>query len=284
MKQLVVHTADDWPISAHLFEPKGKVLGGIIINSATAVPQGYYAAFAQYLSEQGFMVITYDYRGVGGSRAEEHPQQYKLSISAWGEKDLPAVLDWASNHYPDLNWHCIGHSVGGQLIGLAHNSHLLKSAWCVASQSGYWRYWQGRYKVKMWLTWYCIIPLSCALLGKMPGWLLGGESLNKRIAQQWASWGRHPNYILSHFVDTSTNTFAELKIPMHFSAIEDDLALAPVRAVKAMSQCYTNANVSMNILRASEFNMASIGHFGFFKRKHRDSLWGLPLDWINGQN
>lgn len=35
----------------------------VLINAATAVPQGYYRAFATFLAGQGYTAITYDYRG-----------------------------------------------------------------------------------------------------------------------------------------------------------------------------------------------------------------------------
>ena len=47
-------------------EPRATAL----IASATAVPRGFYGRFAAYLAERGFDTLTFDCRGIGGSRPE----------------------------------------------------------------------------------------------------------------------------------------------------------------------------------------------------------------------
>ena len=58
---ITIHTQDQYPITATLFEPEnanGKLL---LVNSATGVKQQTYYSFAQYFADFGFVVITYDY-------------------------------------------------------------------------------------------------------------------------------------------------------------------------------------------------------------------------------
>ena len=65
MKELILNTSDQIQLSIKVFEPKisnGKLL---LINSATGVKQQIYFSFANYFAENGFTVITYDYRGIG---------------------------------------------------------------------------------------------------------------------------------------------------------------------------------------------------------------------------
>lgn len=132
---LTINTLDKLKLSATLYRPESEPKAGVIINSATAVKQGYYQHFATYLAEQGYLVITYDYRGIGKS-ALDNCRDSKLTMQAWGERDFSAVIAYVTQTYPQFSWHCIGHSVGGQIIGLAENNHLLKSVYCVSSQSG----------------------------------------------------------------------------------------------------------------------------------------------------
>ena len=54
MKELILNTSENIPISVKVFEPQisnGKVL---LINSATGVKQQIYFSFAKYLAEKGF--------------------------------------------------------------------------------------------------------------------------------------------------------------------------------------------------------------------------------------
>ena len=39
----------------------------VIINPALAVPQTYYAHFAEFIAENNYTVVTFDYRGIGQS-------------------------------------------------------------------------------------------------------------------------------------------------------------------------------------------------------------------------
>src|SRR5262249_52982075 len=59
---------DGYALAATVFTPEGPPRGTVLVNSATAVPRRFYAGFAAYLAERGFACLTYDYRGVGGSR------------------------------------------------------------------------------------------------------------------------------------------------------------------------------------------------------------------------
>ena len=43
----------------------------MLIVPAMGVDQRYYAAFASWLADQGYFVVTFDYRGMGRSRPPE---------------------------------------------------------------------------------------------------------------------------------------------------------------------------------------------------------------------
>ena len=65
---ITVPAADGYKLGATLFLPRGTRRRAALISSATAVPRKIYRGFAGYLARRGFAVLTYDYRGVGGSR------------------------------------------------------------------------------------------------------------------------------------------------------------------------------------------------------------------------
>jgi predicted alpha/beta hydrolase len=55
----------------------------VIMNSASDVPQGFYRQFATALAEAGYTVITYDYRGIAGSRPSSL-HGFATRTSDWG--------------------------------------------------------------------------------------------------------------------------------------------------------------------------------------------------------
>jgi predicted alpha/beta hydrolase len=61
---------DGHPLAADVF-PGAEIGAGppllVIVNSAMGVSRRYYGAFARHLAGQGMQVVTYDYRGIGGS-------------------------------------------------------------------------------------------------------------------------------------------------------------------------------------------------------------------------
>ncbi|HHF0522406.1 TPA: alpha/beta hydrolase [Vibrio alginolyticus] len=276
----LISTKDGLVLTAMIFTPKVSPKAGVIINSATAVKQSYYEDFARYLMGQGYLVITYDYRGIGAS-AIENFRDARLTMKAWGEYDLQAVLKWGLMHFEELDWHCVGHSVGGQIIGLADNSQYLKSVYCVSAQSGYWKHWENIKQVRMFAMWHLVVPLLSNLFGKVPGVFLGGESLPGGIAKQWAYWGRHKQYIVDEKGAPIREGFDRIHCDIKFLQIDDDSDFAPPKAVEALRGFYKNANSDIEVLVTKEAGDMRIGHFGFFKRHYRETLWFKLSDWFD---
>ena len=63
-----VPAKDGFSLVATVYEPDSNLESAVIINSAIAVPQGFYKDYANHLCEEGHAVLTYDYRGIGDSR------------------------------------------------------------------------------------------------------------------------------------------------------------------------------------------------------------------------
>ena len=68
VRDTTIAARDGYPLAATVFTPEGPPRGTVLINSATAVPRKIYRGFAAYLAGRGFAALTYEYRGVGGSR------------------------------------------------------------------------------------------------------------------------------------------------------------------------------------------------------------------------
>jgi predicted alpha/beta hydrolase len=74
MEIIQLKTSDQYDISITHFEPKFGAKK-LLINSATGVKQQTYYDFAQYFADNGYTVITYDYRGISLSNPKNERLQ-----------------------------------------------------------------------------------------------------------------------------------------------------------------------------------------------------------------
>ncbi|MBS7690377.1 alpha/beta fold hydrolase [Pseudomonas lalucatii] len=216
----------------------------LLLNGATGVAQRFYRSFAEHAAERGAWVFTYDYRGIGASRSATW-QGPAPCMADWGRIDLASLLD----HLPaDLPLAVLGHSVGGQLPGLADNAGRIRALLGVAAQSGYWRLWPARRQWRLALNWYALIPLLTRACGRLPGWVMGGEALPREVALEWARWCRTPAFIATPDGRAWRPHFAELLGPARFLVIDDDLAFAPRQAVEALAAFYPAARREVRVV------------------------------------
>ncbi len=243
----------------------------LVIASATAVKRSYYRAFASAMAEAGLRTVTFDYRGIGGS-APATLRGFSATMQAWAEQDLDGVLLEVDRRWPNKPVLYLGHSFGGQALGLLRNTGRVRAAVLVASQSGYWRLWRGVGRARVIALWFGIIPVLTRVLGYLPGKRLGlGEDQPAGVARQWARWGRHPQYILSAGPDV-LGRFARVALPIRaYTATDDDYA--PRAAAEALLAFYSNATVEHRHLHPRDLVVGRIDHFGFFRETFRDNLW-----------
>lgn len=274
---LTLIAADGHPLAATAFEPAGRPVAAVQINGATGVPRRYYRAYAEFLAAQGFAVLTYDYRGIGGSRYQGH--EGRVSMSRWGSHDLAAGLDWLDRQYPQLPVLTVGHSAGGQLLGLAANNRRVVAALSIASQSGYWRLWPRTLQPVMAALWYAVLPVTSTLLGRIPAGLMGAE-LPAGVADEWARWCRNPHYVSDPSGQPIREHFQAYRGRMRFYAIGDDDFYAPLAAVTALAGFYRRAQTEVLRIEPREHGLTRIGHFGFFRSGMPAALWQQTADWL----
>lgn len=276
-ENFIIDSRDGYPLAASVFEADGGPV--IVFNSAMGVGRRFYAPFAQFLQARGFTVITYDYRGIGES-APEKLRGFKANLVDWGEKDQQAMLEWAQATFPEKPLIIGGHSVGGQLIGLAPSARAAKALFAVGSQSGYWAHWDGAMRVKIWLTWHVFIPLLSRLMGYFPSpWFGIGGNLPAGCARQWARWGRDPEYLHGKHAPAGAIRYAELEAQMLALWIADD-HLAPRRAIEALLDWYTSADIDFRAIHPKDFGHERIGHFHVFRENTGLEVWHLIADWL----
>lgn len=257
-----------------LFNPKpGPPAPAVLIGPAMGVRRGFYARFALFLRQQGFLVLTFDYRGIGGSAAGPSSP----ALHQWGEDDLHGAIAWleARAGRPVVT---VAHSVAAQLLGLCGNADRLAGIVLVTPQSGQWRLWDGWGRLRVASFWFVGIPVVTRLFGRLPGWTYGGADLPAGVALEWARWGRHRDYILSHRPDTRAG-FQRLAAPLLVYGAADD-GFAPPRAVARIASWYGSARRTERMLAPTAADPAAIGHFGFFDRRFAPTLWREAAGWL----
>ena len=277
---LEIAAADRWRLGATLFRPAAPGARAALVMPATGVPQEYYAGFAAYLAGRGFAVLTFDYRGIGRSRPQE-VRKIRARMRDWALLDAAAALDFLeSNSHPGKIL-AIGHSFGGQALGLLPHHERIGAALIVGSQSGYWRHWPPHGRAWMWPATHLMLPAVSHLLGYFPGARLGfGEDLPAGVAVEWALWCRHPRYLVGAL--GAEDAYAQFTAPIRAYAISDD-TFAPLAAVKALLELYPGARSELRQVTPREVGARHIGHFGFFREQFRDTLWREAADWLERQ-
>ncbi len=180
MEQIEI-TSHSETLSATIFK-SDKDQTVLIIASATGVKQEYYQKFSEYLSDNGVSVLTFDYSGIGRSLTKPI-KELNSNAADWGKNDLEYVIQYAIRKYPNSKKVILGHSIGGQLIGLAKSSTKFDKIILVAAQSGYWKFWKGIDRIKMWFNWYILFPVLLNLFGYLNSKKLSGmENLPKKCS------------------------------------------------------------------------------------------------------
>jgi predicted alpha/beta hydrolase len=97
---------------------------------------------------------------------------------------------------------------------------------------------------------------------------------------EWARWCRHPKYLVGDL--GVEREYARFTAPIRLYAISDD-RFAPERAVEELAVLYPSSKPEIRRVSPSDLNEKSIGHFGFFRERFRDSLWREARDWLEAQ-
>jgi len=278
---------DRYLLGATLFLPRGAKRHAVLINSATAVPRKVYRGFAGYLAGRGCAVLTYDYRGTGDSRQKSlvgYNQVkplvgFKASMSDWAALDATAAVAWMRERYKNLPFAYVGHSFGGQALGLLANNAEVSRALLIAAQAGYWKLMASpeRYRVYAMLN-FVGTPLT-RLLGYAPGWGGLGENLPKGVFEQWVGWVMNKRYLFGDAKLGALRNFPKYRGAMRALCFSDD-PWATRPAVELLCSGFTAAKPEILTVTPADAGASKIGHLGFFRPEHRDTLWRGAAEWL----
>lgn len=274
---LTLSARDSFPLAATLFQPEAMSNRLVLICSGTGIPRGYYSKFARFLAENGFIALTFDYRGIGDSRPK-NLRGFAAGMRDWAQQDMAGVAQWCASEFQPERFFLVCHSAGGQLMGLAGINHLVHALVFVAAQHGYWGNWPLRSRFGIATLWQ-LMPVLTRVFGYLPARLGIGEDLPRGVANEWAKWGRDRDYLFGFGHEFDLRSYDTLVAPMLAYSFWDDW-YAPRVAVEALLQKYSAAQVTHRHLNYAASPAQRIGHFGFFREQFRDSLWKETLAWL----
>lgn len=276
--ELTVAAADGVTLHATPRTPDTAAHGAVVFGSALAVPRRFYGRFAEYLAGRGYGSLTLDYRGVDGSGPEVAPGD--VVLEHWGERDLDAAVRAARAELGVDRVFLVGHSLGGQLAGLAAASEELAGLVLVGSCAPYPSRYPLRDRLRIELMWRVLVPL----LARGPTFPasrigLGSSDLPTPVVRRWRDWGLTPGYLFDprHGVDVAR--YAKLRAPMLSWSFADD-PFASREAVEALHAHYPN--VALTDRHVEPGPGEAFGHFGFFRRGVGDGMWRETADWLDG--
>jgi predicted alpha/beta hydrolase len=275
MQALSISTSDGFQLAAHVVDhaqPKATVL----IPAAMGVKQDFYFAFAQWLSAQGYTVATFDYRGMGRSRPAQFAQSLKgfdADLMDWVQ-DYDTMLHWLKVRVPHVPLYVIGHSLGAQLAGLAHNKALINGLISVAAGSGYWRMNAPQLKRMVLYFWYVLVPVATRLYGYFPGkqFKKVGD-MPKGAMLQWRRWCLNPLYSVGVEGEAAKQSYGQVRFPILALSMTDD-EMMTLEGTQSLVDFYHSAPREIQCIAPKDVGLKRIGHFGFFREQFAQQLWG----------
>ncbi len=279
-RPFTLRCADGRELAAHWFSaPHRRAV--VMISGGTGFPQTFYFKIAAYAAGRGYDALVYDYRGMGASAPKDLATE-SARMSDWGLLDMPAALDAAAQRAQGLPLATLGHSIGGQLLGLLENHALARAHVQIGTSVGYWRWEHAPFKYLAWWFWRVHGPTMLALKGYIPsggGW--SGLPLPRGVYEEWKRWCLRPGHFgpdLATYL--SGNVFGEIRGPLLNVAFTDD-PIATRRTVTELNKYFPNVTREQRWYSPADVGSKRIGHEGFFASRHRDALWKPVFDWLD---
>ena len=103
--------------------------------------------------------------------------------------------------------------------------------------------------------------------------------LPKGVFEQWTEWVRYPRYLFDDDKLVARENFAKFKGALRALCMTDD-TWATRPAIELLCSGFTGTGSEIISITPKDAGVAKIGHLGFFKPEHRDTLWRGAAEWI----
>lgn len=277
-KTLTVTCQDGYALAARFYaaDPAHQKTYPVLICPATGIVQGFYHHFALWLSQQGYDVMVFDFRGIGKS-LHGPLKQSKATIVQWGQYDMAAMIDALLAKTQAEQVILVGHSAGGQLLGIVPNYAKVQKVIAVSGSTGHVKGLKGRTRILGPFMFDVLFPISRLTLGYGPTNAIGmGENLPKDVAREWAQFCSKPGYVLNAIgkqITSADDFHSAIQCPITAVWATDD-EIATEANVKDLIRIYPHATTKIIALNPKQYGHQSIGHMAMFKRSHQN-LWSV---------
>jgi predicted alpha/beta hydrolase len=203
--------AEGAQLSARFYSPQRAAKAYLLLHGAAGLPQRYYAAFANWASEQGLGVLTYDYRDFGES-LHRPLHQSGANFADRMIRDLAAAEARLAALAPEGPLWLLGHSLGG--LGFAFREHdprvervtTIGAGFCHVSDQP----WSFRPIALAFF--YVVGPVGTALAGYLSGRNVPpGADLPAGVYWQWRKWATRRDFFQSDVGKSCRNRISRSK-------------------------------------------------------------------------
>ena len=177
----------------------------------------------------------------------------------------------------------LGHSLGGQVLGVLPDAGRVRAALTVTAGSGYYKL-NDRMRRRVRILWFAAIPALTPLCGYFPGARLRKVGdLPKGVVLQWRRWCLDPRYHVGAEGPAVREQFEAVRFPLVALSLTDD-ELMTERGTRVLVDCYANAPRRVERVAPADVAARRIGHFGFFRDAFAPTLWARTAGWLNEFN
>ena len=278
VRDFIQPALDGYPLSMRLVSAPEPTIA-ILVSSGTGFPKGFYDRFARHLAGRGAVVLTYDYRGIAGSRPADLAA-LRMDYPDWGRLDMPAALNALIEAAPGLPVVHVGHSVGGHFLGFMPNQDRITRNAFVSVGTGYWGLHHRSYNLLELFFWLGFGPLSLARHGYVKGGgLWAGTDLPRGVFETWKRWCLKRAYFSEELKTTlKPHAFDAVRSPIRSWIFTDD-PIANPRTAPELLRVYPNAPAEIVLHGPGDYGAKRIGHEGAFRRG-LEPLWDEMFDWL----
>jgi predicted alpha/beta hydrolase len=277
-RDLIQPAADGYPLSMRLISHPAPTQA-ILVSSGTGFPKRFYERFARHLAAKGAAVLTYDFRGIAGSRPDDLATMV-MDYPDWGRWDIPAAVEALAQAAPDLPILHVGHSVGGHFVGFMPEPGRIARHAFVSVGVGYWGLHHRSYNPLELFFWLGFGPFSLARHGYVKGGgLWAGTDLPRGVFETWKRWCLKAEYFEDELGDRlRPNAFETVTAPIRSWVFADDPIATPAAAERLL-RVYPNAPKDIVVRTPADYGARRIGHEGAF-RAGMEPLWDEIFDWL----
>ena len=275
--------ADGERLQGHFFAGRGDAAAApVLISPATGVRQQFYWRFADWLASQGHPTLVFDYRGIGLS-LQGRLADSRARLVDWGLLDQVAALQWLLARSGAAQVVLVGHSAGGQMMGLLPIHDRLLRVVGVAASTGWFGGMRLAFALKARLGLRLLVPIGTLFKGYAPtSWLGLGENLPAQVARQWGQWCAAGGYATNAVrAGLATDFHAQVRTPIVVLHASDDDIATPATVRDLLRTLPASPRATLQV-RPADHGLRGIGHLDWFRQSHQ-ALWPLLRRAVLGE-